>query len=327
MRQAVVLGLSLLWASCSVLRSKPKVSYPVRADTFALSIVEYSSPISAMNECTGAEYSNISCPFRVKRTISFQESFVEEERCSCFPEITHQKTPLSHEEKEFYLGMAQNIHTLDDHGSSCVADFIPAALILQGRVGEETFLITKPGWKSCGSRVAYVDEIAANSLNDSLGYAARRAPITQERALRKIYNEHNGFSIVFPQLLPGNPACPWQRSYTYNADARSIEVSRCDGDRGLGSRTIPFDETENERLLTALRALEAPTVDAYAWSCMSRPVVSFELYKKNGKPDPFEFDGTACHPKGLPQAVDYRRRLFTPSAAGFIDLLEAYDNF
>jgi hypothetical protein len=84
---------------------------------------------------------------------------------------------------------------------------------------------------------------------------------------------------------------------------------------------------KNERLLTALQALEAPTVDAYLWSCRPLPVVNFQLIKNNGKPDSFEFDGTACHPKGLPQAVDYRRRLYKPSAAAFIDLLEAYDNF
>jgi hypothetical protein len=303
------------------------VSYPLRAETYKLSIVEYASPVSAMNECGSSGFSNISCPFRVKRTFSFQESFVEEERCSCFPEITHQKILLSQKEKDFYVSMAEAIHTLDDDGKSCVADFIPNGLIIQGPRGEETFLITKPGWKGCGSRAAYVDEYWPNELNQALGSAAQRAPATQERALRKIYNEHNGFSIVFPQVLPGNPACPWQRSYTYKADARSIEVSRCDGDRGLGSRTIQFDEAENERLLTALKALEAPTVDAYLWSCRSLPVVDFQLIKNNGKPDPFEFDGTACHPKGLPQAVDYRRRLYKPSAAAFIDLLEAYDNF
>lgn len=326
MRQAVVMALSLLWASCRIFPAQHEVSYPLRAETYKLSIVEPASPIG-LNECGNFGSSNISCPFRVKRTFSLQESFIEEERCSCFPEITHQKILLSEKQKELYVTMAQLIHTLDDDGKSCVADFIPNELVIQGPRGEETFLITKPGWKGCGSRAAYVDESAANQLNESLGYAVERAPVTQERALRKIYNDHNGFTIVFPKVVPGNPACPWQRSYTYKADARSIEVSRCDGDRGMGSRTIQFDETENERLLTALKALEAPTVDAYSWSCTSSPVVNFQLTKRNGQPDPFEFDGTACPPTARPQAVDYRRRLYKPSAAGFIDLLEAYDNF
>jgi hypothetical protein len=306
---------------------KPKVSFPVGADTEKVSLVDYPWPLSPMTECKDAEYSNIRCPFSLKRTISFQESFVEEERCTCFPEITHRRTPLGQEEKEFYLKMAQAIHTLDDDGKSCVSDFNHSSLIVQGPAGEQTFSITKPGGKGCGFPAFYVDELEANELNRGLGYAVARGPLTQERALRKIYNEHQGFTMVFPKQEPGNPACPWQRSYTYKADARSIEVSRCDGDRGMGSRTISFDETENERLLTALKALEAPSVDAYSWSCTSLPIMTFELYKKDGKPDPFEFDGPACHPKGNPQAVDFRRLIFTPSAAGFIDLLEAYDNF
>lgn len=327
MRKSARLALSFLFAGCELISPKPKVSFPVRADTESLSFVDYPSPFSTMNGCDTSQFSNIACPFIRRRTISFKESYIEEERCSCFPEISRQRVPLSAGEKESYLKMAQGIHTLHDDGTSCVSDFSHTALKIKGPTGEQTFFVTESGWKGCGSTAAYVDEAVAHDLDQDLGYKVAPAPSVTERALRTIYNEHHGFSIVFPNQPYGDRVCLWQRTYAYKADARSIEVFRCDEDQGIRSRTIPFDEAENERLLSALKALEAPTVETSVWSCKQSAAIAFELHKKDGTPDPYEFDGPVCNPRRTPQPVDFRRRVFSPSAAGFIDLLEAYDNF